>query len=114
MISAKGAKMAGGKEFQVYCSEINYTVVLDETNKICELRNGNTTFCRSNRFGLNQIGSKALKNAFKYLMIEDVEKFEELYQILKQNDSGMFEHAYNAVCEMRNFCLTFINKNNFN
>ena len=90
------------REFKVYCGVINYTIVLDGRNRVMELRIGNMAaiYHRS-----NYIDEKILKDAFRYMMITEMGQFEELYQLLKKNDSEMFAHAYSATSEMRDACL---------
>lgn len=108
MISAKGAKMAGGKEFQVYCGVINYTVILDESNRIYALQEGNCDKYFRDCFGKDNIDRKMLQTAFMYMLIAESEQFKKLYDLLKENDRDMFLHADAVVHKIKDYCTELI------
>ena len=90
-------------KFRVYGGVVNYTIELDENNRVYALRLGAVEYYFRSCFGKDDIDRDTLKVAFKYLMIEEPKKFQELYRLLKENDSEMFEHLTEVVENLKEF-----------
>lgn len=98
------------KKFQVYGGVINWTVELDETNRIYALREGNCDRYFRNCCGKDDINRNDLKEAFTYMLIAETEQFKELYKLLKEYDKDMFLYADAVVRKVENYCSELINE----
>lgn len=95
------------KKFRIYPGMVNYTIQLDDENRILSLRYGNDyPFYRNTVLG-NKINEniEILKIALKYMLIEEPQNFEELYKLLKDNDPEMFAYVEEVVDELGGICL---------
>ncbi len=94
-------------KYHIYLGVVNYTIVLNEQNKIESLKVGNDM--PLNRYSI--FGDKVTKNlptlmyAFRCMIMDDPEQFEKLYGLLREHDPEMFAHAEKVVNEMKDFCL---------
>ncbi len=100
--------MARGKEIRVYCGVINYTVILDESNRIYALQEGNCDKYFRDCWGKDDIDRKMLREAFRYMLIAEPERFKELYKLLKENDRDMFLHADAVVHKIKDYCMEIV------
>ncbi len=96
-------------KYQVYLGVINYTIILDEKNKIKKLKVGNSEiYFRNCGFtSALEISSnlQVLKTAFRFMFISKPETFKQLYILLKNNDLEMFMYVKEVLNELGTFCL---------
>ncbi len=96
-------------KYQVYLGVINYTIILDEKNKIKKLKVGNSEiYFRNCGFpSALEISSnlQVLKTAFRFMFISEPETFKQLYILLKNNDLEMFMYVKEVLNELGTFCL---------
>ncbi len=82
------------KNYSIGSGEEKYSITLDDNNQILHVTEGNnlSEFRRDPDFNSN-----LLLLAFQHLSIGAPKKFEELYEILRENDPNMFEIASLAI-----------------
>ena len=94
-------------KYQVYAGVLNYTITLDEENKIKFLKVGNELPYYRNLLGNNEITERhlsELKSTFKRMIMLEPKMFKELYDLLQEHDQEMFIHAKTVVEDVKLFC----------
>ena len=83
------------KKYQVYLGVINYTITLNENNRIESLRYGNQIPYSRNSICAEKITDHipTLKNAFRYMLVALIQNRKNLNCLTKDNLDFLF-HAW--------------------
>lgn len=98
------------KKYQVYLGVINYTITLNENNRIESLRDGNQIPYSRNSICAEKITDHipTLKNAFRYMLVAEPEEFQNLCVLLKKNDPEMFRYLEEVLTDISVRCINLM------